>query len=60
MDIPQGRAAYKKKDGILTLSSDQKTVIWTQLPGNGPPGVSVAVANITSEQAAIVGAHAAS
>ncbi|KAB5585889.1 TFIIH p62 subunit domain-containing protein [Coniochaeta sp. 2T2.1] len=50
MDVPQGRAAYKKKDGILTLTSDQKVVTWTPLPGNGPPGVSVAVANITNLQ----------
>lgn len=52
MAVPPGKAAYKKKDGILTLSGDQKTVTWTPLPGNGPPVVSVAVANITSEQAA--------
>lgn len=49
--VPQAKAAYKKKDGILTLAGDQRTVTWTPLPGNGPPVVSVAVANITSEQA---------
>ncbi|KAH8906947.1 TFIIH p62 subunit domain-containing protein [Coniochaeta sp. PMI_546] len=50
MAVPPGKAAYKKKDGILTLSGDQKTVTWTPLPGNGPPVVSVAVANITNLQ----------
>ncbi len=53
MAVPQGKAAYKKKDGILALSGDQKSVTWTPLPGNGPPVVSVAVANITSEQAVL-------
>jgi len=55
MDVPQGKAAYKKKDGIITLSSDQTLVTWTPLPGNGSPVVSVAVANITSEQALLFG-----
>jgi transcription initiation factor TFIIH subunit 1 len=50
MAVPQGKAAYKKKDGILTLSGDQKTVTWTPLPGNGPPVVAITIANITSEQ----------
>ncbi|OIW27574.1 TFIIH p62 subunit domain-containing protein [Coniochaeta ligniaria NRRL 30616] len=50
MAVPPGRAAYKKQDGILALSGDQKTVTWTPLPGNGPPVVSVAVSNITNLQ----------
>jgi transcription initiation factor TFIIH subunit 1 len=49
MAAPHGKAAYKKKDGILNLTGDQKLVTWTPLPGNGPPAVSVAVSNITSE-----------
>ena len=51
MANPHGQAAYKKKDGILTLTGDQKSVTWTPLPGNGPPAVVVSVSNITSEQA---------
>ncbi|KAI1260859.1 RNA polymerase II transcription factor protein [Xylariaceae sp. FL1019] len=51
MAIPTGAAAYKKKDGILTLTPDQKSVIWTpnSAPG-GPPTVSLIVANITNLQ----------
>lgn len=50
MAIPTGAAAYKKKDGILTLTPDQKTVIWT--PGSaatGPRTLSLSISNITSE-----------
>ncbi|TPX13228.1 uncharacterized protein E0L32_006428 [Thyridium curvatum] len=50
MSVPQGKAAYKKKDGIITLSEDQRTVIWTPLPGTGPPVISLNVANITNLQ----------
>lgn len=49
MAIPSGRAAFKKKDGVLTLRSDQQSVIWTPAPGDGPPTVSLALANITSK-----------
>ncbi|OTA65158.1 TFIIH p62 subunit domain-containing protein [Hypoxylon sp. EC38] len=51
MAIPTGAAAYKKKDGILTLTPDQKNVIWTpnSAPG-GPPSVSLSIANITNLQ----------
>lgn len=48
--LPRGKAAYKKKDGILTLSEDRKHVTWTPLPGSGPPVVSLAVANVTNLQ----------
>ncbi|OLN80951.1 putative RNA polymerase II transcription factor B subunit 1 [Colletotrichum chlorophyti] len=50
MAIPSGRAAFKKKDGVLTLTPDQISVIWTPAPGNGPPTVSLALANITNLQ----------
>lgn len=51
MSIPKGTAAYKKKDGILTLTSDQKTVIWTPKSApDGPPTVSLAITNITNLQ----------
>jgi len=52
MAVPRGRALYKKKEGILTLSTDQKSVTWTPAPGQGPPVVSLAVINITSEKTA--------
>lgn len=51
MAVPQGKAAYKKKDGIIALSDDQKLVTWTPLPGTGPPVVSLTISNITSERA---------
>ena len=51
MAVPQGKAAYKKKDGIITLSDDQKSVTWTPLPGTGPPVVSLSILNVTSERA---------
>lgn len=51
MALPKGSAVYKKKEGTLTISDDQKSVIWTPAaaPG-GPPVVSLAVANITNLQ----------
>ncbi|KAI1388416.1 uncharacterized protein F4822DRAFT_402774 [Hypoxylon trugodes] len=51
MAIPTGAAAYKKKDGVLTLTPDQKSVIWTpNTAPSGPPTVSVTIANITNLQ----------
>ncbi|KAK0634791.1 hypothetical protein B0T17DRAFT_514320 [Bombardia bombarda] len=50
MDIPRGTAAYKKKDGIITLTDDRLSLIWTPLPGDGPPVVSLLVGNITNLQ----------
>ncbi|KAG6038990.1 hypothetical protein E4U41_003372 [Claviceps citrina] len=49
MAIPAGRTLFKKKDGILTLASDLKTVTWTPNSG-GPPTVSLPVSNITNLQ----------
>ncbi|KAI1472008.1 uncharacterized protein F4812DRAFT_449785 [Daldinia caldariorum] len=51
MAIPTGAAAYKKKDGILTLTPDRKNVTWTpnSAPG-GPPTVSLQISNITNLQ----------
>ena len=48
MAIPTGRTLYKKKDGILTLTSDYQTVTWTP-NSTGPATVSLPVANITSK-----------
>ncbi|KAK3946278.1 hypothetical protein QBC46DRAFT_3521 [Diplogelasinospora grovesii] len=50
MAIPRGHALYKKRDGIITLSEDKLSLIWSPLPGTGPPVVSLAVANITNLQ----------
>ncbi|KAI8624605.1 RNA polymerase II transcription factor protein [Xylariaceae sp. FL1651] len=51
MAIPTGAAAYKKKDGLLTLTPDQKTVIWTpNSAAAGPPALSLAIINITNLQ----------
>ncbi|KKF96256.1 putative RNA polymerase II transcription factor B subunit 1 [Ceratocystis platani] len=50
MPAPTGQAAFKKKDGIIGLTLDNKHVTWTPVPGNGPPTVSLAVANITNLQ----------
>ncbi|KAG5928729.1 hypothetical protein E4U42_000093 [Claviceps africana] len=49
MAIPAGRTLFKKKDGILTLTSDLQTVTWTPNSG-GPPTVSLPVSNITNLQ----------
>ncbi|KAI0181857.1 hypothetical protein GGR52DRAFT_526556 [Hypoxylon sp. FL1284] len=51
MAIPSGATAYKKKDGVLTLTPDQKNVIWTPNSApDGPPTVSLVIANITNLQ----------
>jgi hypothetical protein len=49
MAIPRGQTIYKKKEGILTLTGDQRNVTWTPSPGNGLPAVSMAVSSITSK-----------
>ena len=48
MATPVGRTAYKKKDGILTITPDLQTVTWTPNSG-GPATVNLAVANLASE-----------
>ncbi|KAH7311744.1 RNA polymerase II transcription factor-related protein [Stachybotrys elegans] len=49
MALPSGRTLYKKKEGILTLTSDAQTVTWTPNTG-GPATVSLPVANVTNLQ----------
>ncbi|KAH6990373.1 hypothetical protein BKA56DRAFT_666947 [Ilyonectria sp. MPI-CAGE-AT-0026] len=49
MAIPVGRTLFKKKDGILTLTSDHQSVTWTPNSG-GPPTVTLVVNNITNLQ----------
>jgi transcription initiation factor TFIIH subunit 1 len=49
MATVKGSAAYKKKDGTLTVSKDQKTILWTPVaPRGAPPGVTIAISEITS------------
>ncbi|KAK8039940.1 RNA polymerase II transcription factor [Apiospora rasikravindrae] len=48
MAIPRGTAAYKKKDGILTVTDDQKSIIWT--PQAGGIGITLAISNVTNLQ----------
>ncbi|RYC54810.1 hypothetical protein CHU98_g11396 [Xylaria longipes] len=49
MAVPTGATAYKKKDGVLTLTPDQKTVIWTpNSAAAGPPTLSLSISNITN------------
>ncbi|CZS97548.1 related to RNA polymerase II transcription factor [Rhynchosporium agropyri] len=43
-----GAVAYKKKDGTLTISIDQKSIVW--LPHGSDKGVTILVANITNLQ----------
>jgi transcription initiation factor TFIIH subunit 1 len=49
MATVKGSAAYKKKDGTLTVSKDQNTILWTPVaPRGAPPGITIAVSEITS------------
>jgi transcription initiation factor TFIIH subunit 1 len=49
MATVKGLAAYKKKDGTLTVSKDQKAILWTPMvPRAAPPGVTIAISDITS------------
>lgn len=50
MDIPRGTTQYKKKDGILTLTENLSSLIWTPLPGTGNPTLSIPVHSITNLQ----------
>lgn len=46
----RGSAAYKKKDGTLTISSDGQSVSWMPVaPLGSPPALVIQVSNITSE-----------
>ena len=49
MSVPRGAAAYKKKDGIITITDDYKQVTWTpNAAPDGPPTVSMTVSDIAS------------
>lgn len=45
---PRGLAAYKKKDGVLAMAKDGKTITWTPASGDAAGMVTIAVAHITS------------
>ncbi len=58
MASPKGSAAYKKKDGTLTISKDQKTILWTPVtPRGAPPGVTIDVTDITSMCYGVLSPH---
>lgn len=45
----KGLAAYKKKDGTLTISKNQRSIVWLPIgAADNDKNVSIAVANITS------------
>lgn len=50
MALPvQGLAAYKKKDGTLSITVDQKSIQWLPLKAAGAESaINIAVADITS------------
>lgn len=50
MAVPAGRALFKKKDGILTLTKDLQIVTWTPNSG-GSPTISLPVTSISSTYA---------
>ncbi|KAG8673457.1 RNA polymerase II transcription factor B subunit 1 [Fusarium poae] len=49
MAIPVGRTLFKKKEGVLTLTSDRQLVTWTPNSG-GAPTVTLNINNITNLQ----------
>jgi len=47
----RGSAIYKKKEGTLSISKDQKSIIWTpSQPRDATPGLLIDVINITNLQ----------
>ncbi|KAI4863681.1 hypothetical protein F4820DRAFT_426217 [Hypoxylon rubiginosum] len=51
MAIPAGAAAYKKKDGVLTLDPDKESVIWiSNATPDNHASVRIDIANITNLQ----------
>lgn len=44
----QGLAVYKKKEGTLSISKDEKSIQWLPLKAEGGATVNIAVADITS------------
>ena len=48
MAPPSGSAAYKKKDGTLTMSQDRQSVSWIPAAGGASGTITLPVAQITS------------
>lgn len=53
MAPPSGAASYKKKDGILTLTTDEQMLTWTPAAA-GASALSIPVATITSTHSSFV------
>jgi transcription initiation factor TFIIH subunit 1 len=45
---PSGSAAYKKKDGTLTMSKDRQSISWIPVAGGAGGALTIEVRNITS------------
>jgi transcription initiation factor TFIIH subunit 1 len=48
MPNARGSAAYKKKDGTLSISKDQTSILWIPIQSQDAPSVTIKVADITS------------
>lgn len=50
MSPPSGAASYKKKDGTLAISTDEKSVSWSPAVAGAGNTITIPVLNITSMQ----------
>ncbi|PSS25008.1 hypothetical protein M430DRAFT_47545 [Amorphotheca resinae ATCC 22711] len=50
MPNARGSAAYKKKDGTLSISKDQTSILWIPIQSQDAPSVTIKVADITNLQ----------
>ncbi|KAL4945394.1 hypothetical protein BDV06DRAFT_209503 [Aspergillus oleicola] len=50
MAPPSGSAAYKKKDGTLTVSPDRQSVSWIPAAGGASGSISISVASVSNLQ----------
>lgn len=48
MAPPSGSAAYKKKDGTLTISQDGQSISWIPAAGGATGMITIPVSQITS------------
>jgi transcription initiation factor TFIIH subunit 1 len=48
MAPPSGSAAYKKKDGTLTISKDRQSISWIPAAGGAGGALTIEVKSITS------------
>jgi transcription initiation factor TFIIH subunit 1 len=48
MAPPSGSAAYKKKDGTLTMSQDSQSISWIPAAGGATGTITIPVSQITS------------